>query len=326
MRRLLIAALAGAALTASQAQAQGTGDYPTRPIRFVLISAAGSGGDTLGRLLADKMAPLIKGNFVVDNKPGASGAIATADVARAAPDGYTIGIGGATTHVLLPASNPKLSYDSVKDFAPIGQVGTASILLIATNDFPANNVKELVALSKKSPGTVQYASWGIASTGHFCGELLNLRTQAQMSHIPYKSVVQIQTDMLGGHIKLAYVDMASGSPMVKSGKVKAITACTSRSPSLPDVASYDDEGIDFAGKRMGALRWAVYAPAATPKPIVDKLSAALKQVVEMPDVKARLLDLGITSAFVGGDELRAMTAADIESWKQIAKAANITNE
>ena len=325
MRKLFTVVLAGLALTA-QAQAQGTGDYPAKPIRFVLISAAGSGGDTLGRLLADKMAPLIKGSFVMDNKPGASGAIAASDIARAAPDGYTIGIGGATTHVLLPASNSKLSYDSVKDFAPIGQVGTASILLIATNDYPANNVKELVALSKKAPGTVQYASWGIASTGHFCGELLNLRTQAQMSHIPYKSVVQIQTDMLGGHIKLAYVDMASGSPMVKSGKVKAITACTSRSPSLPDVASYDDEGIDFAGKRMGALRWALYAPAATPKPIVDKLSAALKQVVEMPDVKARLLDLGITSAFVGGDELRTMTAADIESWKQIAKAASISNE
>lgn len=325
MRKLFTAVLVGLAL-AAQAQAQGTGDYPTRPIRFLLISAAGSGGDALGRLLADKMAPLIKGNFVMENKPGASGAIAASDIARAAPDGYTIGIGGATTHVLLPASNPKLSYDSIKDFAPIGQVGTASILLIATNDFPANNVKELVALSKKSPGTVQYASWGIASTGHFCGELLNLRTQAQMSHIPYKSVVQIQTDMLGGHIKLAYVDMASGTPLVKSGRVKAITACTSRSPSLPDVSSYDDEGIDFAGKRMGALRWALYAPAATPKPIVDKLSAALKQVVEMPDVKARLLDLGITPAFVGGEELRTRTAADIESWKQIAKAANITNE
>ena len=325
MRKLFTAVLVGLALTA-QAQAQGTGDYPNKPIRFVLISAAGSGGDTLGRLLADKMAPLIKGSFVMDNKPGASGAIATDFIAKAPADGYTIGIGGATTHVLLPASNPKLSYDSIKDFAPIGQVGTASILLIATNDFPANNAKELIALSRKSPGSVQYASWGIASTGHFCGELFNLRTQAQMSHIPYKSVVQIQTDMLGGHVKLAYVDMASGSPMVKSGKVKAITACTSRSPSLPDVSSYDDEGIDFAGKRMGALRWALYAPAHTPRPIVDKLSGALKQVLDMPDVKARLLDLGITAAFVGGDELRTMTAADIESWKQIAKAANISNE
>ena len=323
MRKLLIAAIASAAL---MAQAQTAADYPSKPIRFILISAAGSGGDTLGRMLADKMAPLLNGTIFIENKPGAGGSIATEMAAKAAPDGYTIALGGATTHVLLPASNPKLRYNSVKDFAPIGQVGTASILLIATNDYPANNLKELVALAKKSSGSVQYASWGNGSTGHFCGELLNLRTQAQMSHIPYKSVAQIQTDMLGGHIKLAYVDMASGSPMVKSGRVKAITACTSRSPSLPNVSSYDDEGIDFAGKRMGALRWAMYAPAGTPKPIVDKLSAALKTTVEMPDVKARLLELGITAAFVGGDELNEMTTADIEAWKQIAKAANITNE
>lgn len=323
MRKLLIAVVTTAAFAA---QAQTAADYPSKPIRFILISAAGSGGDTLGRMLADKMGPLLKGSFFVDNKPGAGGAIATELAAKAPPDGYTIALGGATTHVLLPASNPKLRYDSVKDFAPIGQVGTASILLIATNDFPANNVKELVDLSKKSPGSVQYASWGTGSTGHFCGELFNLRTQAQMSHIPYKSVAQIQTDMLGGHIKLAYVDMASGSPMVKAGRVKAITACTSRSPSLPNVSSYDDEGIDFAGKRMGALRWAMYAPAGTPKPIVDKLSSALKTTVEMPDVKARLLELGIIAAFIPGDELGAMTAADIEAWKQIAKAANITNE
>ncbi len=322
MRQLLLAALAGICFAAP---AQAADDYPVRPIRFISISAPGSGGDTLVRLLADKMAPLLKTTFVVDNKPGASGAIATDLLAKAPADGYTIGIGGATTHVLLPASNAKLPYDSVKDFAHLGQVGTASILLIATKDFPANNVKELVALSKKSPGSVQYASWGTGSTGHFCGELFNLRTEARMSHIPYKSVAQTMTDMMGGHIKLAYVDMASGSPMVKDGRVKAIAACTSRSPSLPDVASYDDEGIDFAGKRMGALRWAMYAPAATPKAITDKLSAALQQVVEMPDVKSRLLELGITASFVGSDALREATAADIEAWKNIARAANISS-
>lgn len=321
-RHFLLTLIAGAAvLTAGHAAAQ-----QHRPIRLVVPYAAGGPIDNTARILAEQVKDTLGGPVIIDNKPGAGGNIGADFVAKAPADGYTIGIGGATTHVLLPASNPKLSYDSVKDFAPIGQVGTASILLIATNDFPANNAKELIALAKKSPGSVQYASWGIASTGHFCGELFNLRTQAQMSHIPYKSVVQIQTDMLGGHVKLAYVDMASGSPMVKSGKVKAITACTSRSPSLPEVSSYDDEGIDFAGKRMGALRWALYAPAGTPKPIVSKLSAALKQVLEMPDVKSRLLDLGITAAFVGGDELRTMTAADIEGWKQIAKAANISNE
>jgi tripartite-type tricarboxylate transporter receptor subunit TctC len=324
MRKLLIAALALIACTSALAQA--TSGYPSRPIRFVLISAPGSGGDTLGRLLADRMAPIIGGTFVMDNRPGAGGAIATDLVAKAAPDGYTIGIGGATTHVLLPASNPRLPYDSVKDFEPIGQVGTAAILLIATHDFPANNVKELVALARKQPGSVQYASWGQGSTGHFCGELFNLRTQAGMSHVPYKSVAQIQTDMLGGHIQLAYVDMASGSPMVKAGRVKAITACTSRSPSLPEVSSYDDEGIDFEGKRMGALRWALYAPAGTPRPIVDKLADALRQVVEMPDVRQRLLELGITPAFVDGEALKAMTAADIEAWKKIAQVAGIRQD
>lgn len=323
MIRQLLAATAFACLALS-AQAQSHADYPSHPIRFVLISAPGSGGDVLGRMLADKMGPILKASFIPDNRPGASGAIATEIVAKAPPDGYTIGIGGATTHVLLPASNPRLPYDAVKDFSPIGQVGTASILMVATNDFPANNLKELVALAKKSPEGLQYASWGAASTGNFCGELLNLRAQTRMEHVPYKSVTQIQTDMLGGHIKLAFVDMASGTPMVKSGRLKAIAACTSRSPSLPDVSSYEDEGIDFAGKRMGALRWALYAPAGTPKPIMDKLSAALKQVIEMPDVKTRLLDLGISAAFVGGNELREMTAADIAAWKQVAKAANIT--
>jgi tripartite-type tricarboxylate transporter receptor subunit TctC len=323
MRQLLAAALAAFALSA---HAQAPADYPAKPIRFVLISAAGSGGDTLGRLLADRMAPLLKATFVMDNKPGAGGALASDIVAKAPADGYTIGIGGATTHVLLPASNPKLPYNSVRDFAPIGQVGTASILLIASNDFPASNVKELVALAKKQAGSVQYASWGNGSTGHFCGELLNLRTQAQMSHVPYKSVSQIQTDILGGHVKLGFVDMTSGLPMVKAGRVKALASCTSKAPGLPAVGSYDEEGIDFAGKRMGALRWALYAPAGTPKPVMDKLSAALKQVIETPDVQARLLDMGIFAQFVPGDQLREMTAADIEAWRQLAAAAKISNE
>lgn len=323
MRQLLLAGLTGLCITAP---VQAADDFPVRPIRFISISAPGSGGDTLVRLLADRMGPLLKTSFVVDNKPGAGGAIATDLLAKAPADGYTVGIGGATTHVLLPASNTRLPYDSVKDFTHLGQVGTASILLVATKDFPANNLKELVALSKKSPGSVQYASWGTGSTGHFCGELVNLRTEAGMSHIPYKSVAQTMTDLLGGHIKLAYVDMASGSPMVKDGRVKALAACTSRSPSLPDVASYDDEGIDFAGKRMGALRWALYAPAGLPRPVADKLSAALQQVVEMPDVTARLLELGITASFVGSDALREMTAADIAAWKRIAQAAKISSD
>jgi len=319
MRKWIFMAITAVATFTAHAQA----DYPSKPIRFVVISSPGAGGDTLARMLADKMAPLVKGTVIVDNKPGAGGAIAAETVAKAAPDGYTILLGGYTTHVLLPTVNPKLPYNAVKDFAPIGRIGTASILLVATNDFPANDLKELIALAKAKPG-LQYASWGSGSTGHFCGELLNQKRRLQLSHIPYKGVGQIQNDLLGGHIKLAYVDMASGSPMVKAGRVKAIAACTSRSPSLPNVVSYEDEGIDFDGKRVTPPMWAIYAPAGTPKQMVDKLGSALKTVVEMPDVKARLLELGITAAFMGGQELRESLAASIESWKQIATTANIT--
>lgn len=322
MRKILLACALAA--TALMAHADEAADYPNRPIRFILISAPGSGGDTLGRLLADKMAPLLKATMVIDNRPGAGGSIAINAAAKSAPDGYTITMGGATTHVLLPAANPKLPYDAIKDFAPIGQVGTAAILLVANKDFPADNLKELVALSKRKPGSVQYASWGIGSTGNFCGELLNLKTGAGMSHIPYKSVAQIQTDLMGGHIKLGFVDMASGTPMVKDGRVKALITCTSPSPSLPSVPSYESEGIDFNNMRMGALRWAMYAPAGTPAPIVAKLAAALRTTLDMPEVKSRLLDLGIHADFVGGDELTRMATQDIEAWREVAKRAGIT--
>ncbi|HMN83724.1 MAG TPA: tripartite tricarboxylate transporter substrate binding protein [Burkholderiaceae bacterium] len=323
MIKLVLAALLALALPS--VHAQGAADWPSRPIRFILISAAGSGGDALGRLLAEKMAPLLKAGFIIENRPGAGGAIAIDAAAKSPPDGYTITMGGATTHVLLPASNPKLPYNPVTDFAPIGQVGTASIVLVANNDVPAANLSELLALARRQPG-LQYASWGNGSTGHFCGELLNLKTQAKMEHVPYKSVAQIQTDLMGGHIKLAFVDMASGTPLVKAGRMKAITTCTSRSPSLPGVDSYEEAGIEFSGRRMGALRWALYAPAGTPEPVVAKLAAALKATVEMADVKARLLDMGITAAFVAGPELNEMTARDIEAWKAVAKEARISNE
>lgn len=326
MRKFLATTFAATlALAAGQAQAQSAADYPSRPIRFVLISSAGSGGDTIARLLADRMGPLLKGSFVVENKPGAGGAIATDAAAKAAPDGYTITMGGATTHVLMPAINPRLPYHALNDFVPLGQVGTASVALMAANDFPANNVQELVALAKRQPG-LQYASWGNGSTGHFCGSLLSQRTGAGLEHIPYKSVAQIQSDLYGGHVKLGYVDMASAVPMVKSGRAKAISLCTSPSPSLPNVRSFEEDGIDDAGSRIGAFRWALYAPAATPKPIVAKLSDALKAALDLPEVKARLLELGVQPDYRPGNEVQAATAREIESWRRVAQEASIRME
>ena len=321
MLKNLMAALAlGLALSgAAQAQA----DYPNRPIRFVTISTAGSGGDAIARLFADKMGPLLKGSFFIDNKPGAGGAIAADQVAKAPADGYTILLGGFTSHVLLAAVRPKLSYDPAKDFDPIGQIGTAAILLVATNDVPANNLKELIAHAKAQPDSLMYGSWGVGSTGHFCGELLGQRAQLKLTHVAYKGVGPLQNDLLGGQIKVALVDMATASPLVKAGRLKGIAACISRSPSLPDVRGYEEDGIDFSGKSVTAPMWALYAPAGTPKPVMEKLSAAMKQVVEMPDVKEKLLGFGVKADFVGTEAFRKLLADGVPQWREIARQSQI---
>ena len=323
MKRLMVAACAALSMMAAHAQPS---DYPAKPIRFVNISSPGSGGDAIARLLAEKMAPIIKGTFFIDNRPGAGGAIAADVVAKAAPDGYTILFGGFTSQVLLATVRTNLSYDPVKDFDPVGQIGTASILLVASKDFPANTLKELIEMAKKSPEPLQYGSWGVGSTGHFCGELLNQRAGIKMTHVPYKGVSGLQNDLLGGQIKLGLIDMASGSPLVKNGSVKALASCTTRSPSLPDVPGFEEFGIDFAGKSGTAPMWAVYAPAHTPKPILDKLSAALKQVVETPEMKAQLLNFGIKVDFVSGEKYREMLANGIRDWRDVAKKSQIVIE
>lgn len=318
LKQLLAVAAIGLALGA-HAQS----DYPSKPIRFVTIASPGGGGDAIARMVAEKMGAILKGNLFVDNRPGAGGAIASDQVAKSPADGYTILLGGFTSHVLLAAARPKLSYDPAKDFDPIGQIGTASILLMAASDFPANNLKELIALAKKSAEPLLYASWGVGSTGHFCGELLAQRAQIKLSHVPYKGVGPIQTDIMAGQLKLAFVDMATGSPMVKSGRVKALGSCISRSPSLPDVRGFEEDGVDFAGKSVTAPMWALYAPAGTPKPVLDKLTGALKQVVDMPDVKERLLGFGVKADFVPGEAYRKLIADGIPQWRDIARKSYI---
>ena len=318
MKKLLLAAtLASVALLAV---AQPT-DYPNRPVKMLLPFAAGGGGDVLGRLLADRMSKRLGQPLIVENKPGAAGTLGAHTAAMAPPDGYTVTIGGMSTHLLAPAINPKLPYDPIKSFIPVGRIGTSSILMVATNDYPANNLKEFIALAKAKPGTVQYASWGEGSTGHFCAAILAQKGGVTLTHVPYKGASQIMTDMLGGHIGVGFVDMATGTPFVKEGKLKPIAVCTQRSPSLPQVASYKEQGIDFDQ----LLSWVMYLPAATPQPIVEKLAGALQASLAEPDVAAKLLSLGISVNFQNGKAQAADNAHDIPMWKKIAADAQITN-
>lgn len=319
MYKLLTALTISLAALPAHAQA----DYPNKPIRFVSIASAGGGGDTITRMFADRMAPILDTTIFVDNKPGAGGAIASEFVARAAPDGYTILLGGMTSHVLLPIVRAKLPYDSVKDFEPLGSMGTAAIALVATNDFPANSATELIEMARKDPGKLMYGSWGAGSTGHFCGELLAQKAGIQWSHVPYKGVGAIQTDLLGGHLKLAYIDMATASPLVSSGRIKALASCVSRSPSLPAVRSYAEDDITFSGTSALEPMWAVYAPAGTPAPIMAKLIEAMRQVTEMPEVKERLLSLGVNPAFMPGPQYKQLLSQGIPQWREIANLSKI---
>lgn len=319
MKTVLIAAVLASATLTAQAQ---TTDYPQKPIKMLLPFAAGGGGDALGRLLADRMSKRLQQPLIVENKPGAAGTLGAHTAAMAPPDGYTISIGGMSTHLLAPAIYPKLPYDPIKSFVPVGRIGTSSILMVATNDYPANNLKEFLALAKAKPGTLQYASWGQGSTGHFCAEVLAQKTGVKLVHVPYKGAAQIMTDMLGGHIPVGFVDMATGTPFVKDGKLKALAVCTQRSPSLPAVASYKEQGVDFDQ----LLSWVMYLPANTPQPIVDKVAGALKEALAEKDVAAKMLGLGITADFLDGKSQAADNARDIPMWKKIAAEANIKAE
>ena len=318
---VLGAVLAAACAVATAQPAAATADYPSKPVHLLLPFSAGGGGDVLGRLLADRMGKRLNQPFVVDNKPGAAGTIGTHTVATSPADGYTITIGGMSTHTLAPATYPKLPYDPLKDFATIGRIGTSAIVMVAAKDFPANDIREFVALAKAKPG-VQYASWGPGSTGHFCGEVLAQKAGVQLTHVPFKGASQIMTDILGGHIGVGFVDMATGTPFVKEGRVKALGVCTQRSPSLPDVASYKEQGIDFDK----TLSWVMYAPASVPRPIVDKLAAALQATLKEPEVVSKLVALGITADYLSGAEQAAANAIDIPIWRKIAQDANLKLE
>lgn len=320
MYKLFTTVLVASAVTFTHgALASDAAGYPDRPVRMLLPFTAGGGGDILGRLLAERFAAHLKQPVVVENKPGAAGTIGTHAVATSAPDGYTITIGGMSTHQLAPATYAKLSYDPVRDFQSLGAIGSSSIVMIASNQYPANNLKELIALSRKDKAPIQYASWGAGSTGHFCGEVLSQKASIPMQHVPYKGTSQIVTDILGNHISVGFVDMVTATPFVKEGKVKALAVCTRRSPSLPNVASYKEQGVDFDRE----LTWVMYVPAKTPKPIVEKLSRVLEATLKEPEVVNKLLSLGITAKYVPGPEQQAINARDIPMWKAIATQANI---
>ena len=321
-RHWMQAALLGASLTlVGAAIAQ---SYPSKPIRLVVPFTPGGVTDTSGRLIAEQLSKRLGQQVVVDNKPGASGNIGTQQVAAAEGDGYTLLLGFDGTLVINPHVFPKTGFDTLKDFAPIGKIGDAVLILVANPSFPAKNLKDLIALSKTQAGGLSYGTSGTGGTPHIAGELLRQRTGANLVHVPYKGGGQALTDVLGGNIPLVYTAIASAIPHVKSGKLLPIAVSSSkRASSMPDVATFIENGVaDFeASSWVGLL-----APAKTPRAIITRLNTELTAVLNDPEVKERLNGMGITASPGTAESFGAELSRDLAKYGPVVKAAGIKAE
>lgn len=322
--KALLATGVGASLTLAAGTAAAQAAYPNKPVRLVVPFATGGVTDTSGRLIAEHLSRRLGQQVIVDNKPGASGNIGTQLVASAEPDGYTLLLGFDGTLVINPHVFPKVGFDTLKDFAPIGKIGDAILILVSHPGVPAKTLKDVIALSKTQSGGLSYGTSGTGGTPHIAGELLKQRTGANLTHIPYKGGGQAMTDLLGGTIPLVYTAVAGAVSHVKAGKLHAVAVSSAqRAPSLPDVPTFMEAGVaDFdINSWVGLL-----APAKTPRPIVDKLNTELNAVLNDPVVRDRLNTLGISASPGGPERFGRDMARDLSRYAAVVKAANIKAE
>ncbi len=295
--------------------------FPSKAIRIIVPFAPGGVADTSARLIAEQLTKRLNQQVYVENKPGASGNIGTAQVANAEPDGYTLLLGFDGTIAINPHIFDKIPFDSVKDFAPVGKIGDAALILVANPELPAKTLRDVLALSKQREGGLGYGTSGVGGTPHIGGELINQATGSKLMHIPYKGGGQALIDVQGGAIPLVFTAVAGAYPLIKSGRVIAIaTPSAKRVDSLPDVPTFIEAGLtDFV-----LYSWVgLLAPAKTPKPVIDQLNQALNAALADPDVVVRLDKLGI-SATPGtpaqfGDQIKR----DLDRYGPVVKAARI---
>jgi tripartite-type tricarboxylate transporter receptor subunit TctC len=322
MFRYLVAAAGLAAAAVALANSAHAQTYPTRPIRLVVPFAAGSATDTLARVLGQKLAAAEGWNVVIENMAGASGMLAAQNVARAAPDGHTIFVTSNTTHAANQNLFKKLTYDPVGDFEPVGKLGTITLALAVHPSVPASNTKELIAYGKANPGKLSFGSG--SSSSRIAGEMLKTLAGFDMLHVPYKSNPMAVTDLLGGQISLVFADISTTLPQIRAGKVKGFgVSSAQRSPLAPDLPTMVEEGVP--GYELTAW-FAAFVPAKTPKPIVDKLNAAMNAALADKAVQDALLAAGIEPLTSTPDELRAFVVSETKKWADIVKAARIEPE
>ena len=313
--------VAAAAVTTVLACGNAVAAFPEKTITIVVPTAPGGANDAMARVIGQGMSTILKQPVIVENKAGGNGAIASEYAMRAAPDGYTLMLGYIATHALNP-SLQKLRYDPVKDFEPVGMIGSSATLLVANPAVKAGNAKELVALLKASPDKISYASAGNGTAPQFAAEMFKLATGTSMLHVPYKGSAPAITDTIGGQTQVMFPSLFTAMPYVKGGKLKALgVAGDKRSALMPDVPTLKEQGING----VDVSQWyAIFAPAKTPKAVIDQLNKALNQVLADKTVIQRLEGHGAEVSTMTPDQLRSYVQQEQVKWKKVVQAAKLT--
>lgn len=309
-----VLALALLALGSLPAVAQ---DYPSKPIKLVIPFPAGGSSDGIGRQIADKLGGVLKQSVVVENKGGAGGMIGADAVAKSAPDGYTLVLVDVF-HTSTPIYTRKMPYDAVKDFTPISLIGRSPAFLVASPAFEPKTGRDAVAFAKAQPGKMSMA---IAGTGSVVVDLFRARSGLQFVSVPYRGSSPALIDLMSGQVNVMITTMASAGTHVKAGKLRALAATGSkRNADFPDVPTFSELGING----MDYEQWfGVMGPANMPKPVVDKLAAAMDQVLRMPDVRERLVGMALEVAQPGPDEMKRKVEGDAQRWQKLAVELDI---
>ena len=316
VRVLFVAALAA---LAQVAYAQGA--YPSRSITMIVGFAPGGGTDTTARIVAKKLGESVGQTVIVENKAGAGGTVATHQVARSAPDGYTILLGSVGSLAVAPHIIAKLPYDPMRDLAPITMAVEFSNVIVVQSALPANTLAEFVQLAKAKPGTIGYGSSGIGGIGHLAGELLKIVAEIDIVHVPYKGGGPAMQDLLGGQIPTMVATPPSSLPHIKAGKIRALaTTGAARAALMPDVPTVAESG--YPGYE--ATNWYAYlAPAGTPKDVLDRLNQEIVQALRAPDVREQLDRQGIEAKPGTPEELTKYMERELATWGKVVKAAKI---
>jgi tripartite-type tricarboxylate transporter receptor subunit TctC len=322
LRSILAATLcAAAALHAAAAMAQA---WPAKPIRLMVPFPPGGSTDIVARIVAQKLGERLGQSIVIENRGGAGGTIGTAVIAKAAPDGYNLAVASTSTHVVAPGVYAKLEYDPVKDFAPIGTMAISPYLLVVNPSVPAKTVQELVALARKQPGKLNYASAGVGSTTQLAMEMLKSASSTYMLHIPYNGNGPAGTAVVAGQVEILFGSLPALLPQAKSGRVRALAVGTlKRSPSLPEVPTVAESG--YPG--FDASLWlALMAPAGTPPPIIERLNRELNELIALADTRAAFDKAGTEPLTGTPADLAALIRDGVPKYAKIIKTAGVKAE